>query len=991
MAPERPDGVSTETEDGGEKQPAPSLKRGTNIGRYVLVDRVGEGGMGVVYRAYDPELDRTVAIKLLQGGDGESHQHRDRLLREAQALARLQHPNVIAVYDAGTFGNDVFIAMEFVEGKTLRQWQAAEPRTHKETLAMYLAAGEGLAAAHRAELVHRDFKPDNVIVGADGRVRVLDFGLARRADTPRPGDEKVPTAEVARVIDPAPPQGEPTLEARRTPRTGSVRTVTADIPATPSPTPSDRLAMPVTRAGAIVGTPRYMAPEQHKGQATDASADQFSFCVCLYRALYEVFPFAGDSEPEYLAHVEKGEISEPPAGATVPRWLRQVLVRGLATRPADRHPSMEALLAALRADPRAARNRRLRAALLVSVPLLALAGWRVAHWREARLCAGGPQKLAGVWDAPRRESVRQAFGKSGLSYADKAVGTVVDALDRYAQAWGSMYTDACEATQVRHEQSQELLDLRMSCLGNRLTQLRTLSDVFASADAQVVVHSVESVQSLPRLEGCADAAALRAPVAPPADPKTRAKVEDVRQQLARLHALQMARPSPEVVTIARQALAEAQALHYAPVEAEAEMRLGEVLEDRGEFAEAAKALHRAWVAGLSGHHDTVSAWVATDLVRALGVSQGKYEEGDRWADTAEALIKRLEHQGNVLGALYANRSELRKEESRYPDAVKDGKRGVELLSAELGPDHQAVAEIWNTLGNIYRDQQQFPEALDAYRHALAIWMRLGGPDHPKSLASQNGVADVYGDSGQHDTALLEYQRVLTALLRVDPGSANVANIRNNMGTELMALGKPRQALEQYNLALVDWQKRVGPSTEVVTGLNNMGSASLALDQLDDAEKYFGDALAMSDKVLGPTNLYSGVVLQGLGETRLRHGKRDQAKADYKRSQGIIEKVLDPKNPRLVATFLGLGRVELDAHNPAGARAPLEQGLAIAQAQPEDGRELAQVKVALAEALWPADRKRSHDLAAQARDALSKLGPRAHRDLAEVTAWLAKHP
>ncbi len=993
MAPRRPQEGPTVSEGkptGGT--PRAALTRGTTIGRYLLLDPVGQGGMGVVYRAYDPELDRQVALKLLHGGDEESSTQRDRLLREAQALARLQHPNVIAVYDAGTFGRDVFIAMEFVDGQTLRRWLQSQRRERREILRVFLAAGEGLAAAHLAGLVHRDFKPENVIVGSDGRVRVLDFGLARRADAATPAAAAPPTQSPAleAPIDATVEGGRP---ARRT---ELERTISDDAPLSPSPSAPGfsspkRLAMPLTHAGAIVGTPRYMAPEQHQGQATDERADQFSFCVSLYHALYDSFPFAGEVEPEFLDHMLRGEIAEAPAGSTVPRWLRQVLLRGLAARPQDRHPSMQALLAALRADPRIARERRLRAVVALSVPLLGVAAWQVVHHRGLQKCAGAELRLAGVWDGPRRAAVGAAFARSGLSYAGKAWGTVENALDRYAQAWTGMHTDACEATQVRHEQSQELLDLRMSCLDGRLTQLRTLSDVFAAADDKVIAHSVESVQSLPSLEPCADAVALHAPLAPPHDPRTRAEVEAIRQKLARVHALGQAKPSDELLGAARTASREAQALHYSPIEAEAQLQLGELQEERGDFAEAVKSLHRAWVAALAGHHDTVGAWAATDLIRALGVSQGHYEEGDRWADVAEAVVGHLQRGDSVLGALYANRSELRKEESRYPDAVRDGKRAIELLGRALGPDDQSVAETYNTLGNIYRDQQQFPAALDAYHHSLAIWLRLGGPDHPKALASQTGVADVYGDSGQHERALAEYQRVLAAFMRVEPDSPNVANVRNNMGTELMALGRPREAFEAYRLALADWQKRVGPSTETITGLNNLGSASLELDALADAERYFQEALDVSEKLLGPKHLYCGLVLQGLGDTRLRRGERDQAMADYQRSLAIVEKALDAKNPRLVASLVGIGRVEIERHDLLAARAPLERALAIGEAQPEDGRELNEVRVALAEALWPVgERRRALALATLARDGLAKVGPRARRDLAEVTTWLRSH-
>jgi serine/threonine-protein kinase len=373
------DEANTAATAGMDADPAarPRLVRGATVGRYLVLDVLGEGGMGVVYKAYDPELDRPIALKVLLTAEDASSGQRDRLLREAQALARLSHPNVIAVHDVGTFGRDVFIAMEFVEGKTMRQWLKAQPRTQREILDVFLAAGEGLAAAHRAGLVHRDFKPDNVMVGDDQRVRVLDFGIARAARTgddptatvrtgPPTQPASVPAPAVSEEVSPTvtarskAKRTEPALAAVHTPPTdsGSYR---SSASSTGSTAPR-LLSTPLTNVGATVGTPRFMAPEQYLGQSVDEAADQFSFCVSLYWALYGAYPFAGVTLEESIELMLKGRIAEPPPEARVPRWLRLVLLRGLQVKTADRFASMSALLAALRADPQVARRRWLSAA-----------------------------------------------------------------------------------------------------------------------------------------------------------------------------------------------------------------------------------------------------------------------------------------------------------------------------------------------------------------------------------------------------------------------------------------------------------------------------------------------------------------------------------------------------------------------------------------------------------------------------------------------------
>ncbi|MDC0669058.1 WD40 repeat domain-containing serine/threonine protein kinase [Nannocystis radixulma] len=306
----------------------PTFARGTLIDRYVLLEHVGAGAMGVVYGAYDPELDRKIALKFLKA-QGRDDKGRARLLREAQAMARLAHPNVVTVHDVGTFGDEVFVAMEFVHGVSLRQWLHARRRSWRDIVAVFIAIGRGLAAAHGAGLVHRDLKPENVMIGVDERVRVMDFGLAR-ASTGEPGDEP-PTC----------PREQP-------------------------------LGLELTRTGTLMGTPAYMAPEQWEGREADARTDQFAYCVALWEALYGARPFRGETPSALLLAITRGQLTPPRDARRAPAWLRRVLERGLAVDPAARWPSMSVLLGELARDREAAR-RRLGALLLGVAALIAAA------------------------------------------------------------------------------------------------------------------------------------------------------------------------------------------------------------------------------------------------------------------------------------------------------------------------------------------------------------------------------------------------------------------------------------------------------------------------------------------------------------------------------------------------------------------------------------------------------------------------------------------
>lgn len=278
------------------------------VGRYLIIRRLGQGAMGVVYLAYDQKLDRKVALKMLRDDLAASPQGRARVQREAQAMAQVSHPNIAHVYEVGEGAGQLYIVMEYVTGSSLASWQ----RTHasgaasvEQILRIYVQAGEGLLAAHQAGLIHRDFKPDNVLVDEQGRARVVDFGLARALD------------------------GQPALTAEATPLLTS------------------EAGVRLTQSGAILGTPGYMSPEQLSGREADARSDQFSFCVALYEALYRKLPFAGEDVGSYACEVLADRVLPPPP-SEVPLIVEHAILRGLSHDPGARFASMAELIAALR-------------------------------------------------------------------------------------------------------------------------------------------------------------------------------------------------------------------------------------------------------------------------------------------------------------------------------------------------------------------------------------------------------------------------------------------------------------------------------------------------------------------------------------------------------------------------------------------------------------------------------------------------------------------
>ncbi|HEX3757117.1 MAG TPA: serine/threonine-protein kinase, partial [Kofleriaceae bacterium] len=570
---------------------ARELARGTVVGRYEIAYRIGEGGMGVVYAARDPELDRMVAIKLLHG-DGDPRMQ-DRLRREAQAMAQLAHPNVVAVHDVGAFGRHVFIAMEYVAGETLARWSSTTRHPH-EILEVYRAAGRGLAAAHAVGIVHRDFKPENVVIGGDGRPRVGDFGLARAAGTQ--GEIHGPDGVRAAA------SGERTAP------------------------------------GLLLGTPYYMAPELYRGAEADARSDQFSFCVALFTALHGVRPFAGDRVDELAANVCAGRLRSAPT-AGVPRRIRAAIERGLAVDPARRFATLDGLLDAL-APPTV---RWTRAALALGAALAvggALAAWLAPAAPDER-CTGGAAAFGSAWNPGRRAAIMAAFHATGAPYATVALDQVVRAFDAYATRWAQAHTATCRATRVLGEQTEGMLELRMTCLERRREEAGALAGALAAADAAAVTHAVTATLDLGDVAACADVAALRQVAAPPRGPAARIQLAGLTSQLAEARASYETGAYPHALELVRPAAAAARTFGYRPLEAEAELLQGQIERDTGDAPHAEAALQAAVWAAEAGRHDEVAARAWSTLVFLVGYDEAQYARGLGLVPRATAAIARL--------------------------------------------------------------------------------------------------------------------------------------------------------------------------------------------------------------------------------------------------------------------------------------------------------------------------------------------------------------
>jgi tRNA A-37 threonylcarbamoyl transferase component Bud32/tetratricopeptide (TPR) repeat protein len=421
------------------------------IGRYQLERLLGRGGMGEVYSARDPELDRHVAIKrvLRRGaeGDDEARRLREALMRDARSAAHVQHPNVVEIYDCGAEDDELYVVMELVEGPTLEQWLDERPRSWREIVEIFVQIGQGLACAHAHGIVHRDFKPSNVLLGADGRARVADFGIARMV-----GDLRAsrPDCETSTV-----------------------------------------------ESNGFAGTPQYMAPEQYEGVGVSPRADQFAYCNALYRALFHEPPFAGENLQAYAFNLLAGRVRPPMDRHGAPRGLARLVLRGLAAAPQHRHPSMDLLVARLRSI--LLRRRRVASAMGVAAAAIctALGGYALAHEPPISPCVASEQP----WTPDERRQVHEALAQRSAD-EPAAVEQVVRRLDEHAHEWALARQDACEVTRVHGEQSDEVMDLRIACLARLSVPFTSVWSRLAAPDGPSGMDAAELVGQLAPASDC---------------------------------------------------------------------------------------------------------------------------------------------------------------------------------------------------------------------------------------------------------------------------------------------------------------------------------------------------------------------------------------------------------------------------------------------------------------------------------------------------------
>jgi tetratricopeptide (TPR) repeat protein/tRNA A-37 threonylcarbamoyl transferase component Bud32 len=896
--------------------------------RYEIHDVVGTGAMSVVYAATDRVLDRKVAFKVLRDPDPDQAV---RLQREAQAMAKLAHPNVVPVHDVGIANGRMFLTAELVAGRTLAAWLDEVPRGWRAIVNVFVQAGRGLAAAHAAGIAHRDFKPSNVLVGDDGRVRVADFGLARR--DPHPG----------------PP-----------------------------------LAQGAQGSTGLVGTPAYMAPEQLAGGAADANSDQFAFCVALFEALYGVRPFNADDLHGLRAAIARGPVVPRPP-RHVPRTLRAIVLRGLASDPHKRHASIDRLGAALERCLGGTRRTVVAASVVAALALIATGVAIAARSSGAEPACNAPS-WRGTWDPPRAMQVAVAFVATRSPAASDALRAVIADLDRATAAWSRTYVGACEATDVRHELTARTLDLTLACLDERRSQLRSLTDIFAAADRDVVARASLALAQLGDPAECGDPKRTLEEPDLPADPATRASVARLRADIARARALQAAGKYTEAIALLEERAPAAKAASYRLLDAELAVTLG-TLHAKAQHTRRAEAILLDAIAAAQAAGDVAAtATAATELAHIIGEQQQRFDEARRWTELAAGAVERLGGDRALAANLAMTRGAIAVVAGDTGEAIAQERRATELVR-ELAGEHDARYGIAiHGLGLAELRTGDAASALRELDRAMAILEPALGASHPR-------VADVLTDRG---TALRELgrfddaERGLRRALAIREAALGADNPL--VAASLLDVSATLRDEQRFadSLAPAQRARRIyeaaGTDADVALALTAEGLSQTGLGKLEAARAVLDRAVTLQERALGSDHLDLSTTLGARASAKEAAGDHAGARDDEQRAIAIIERASGRDAASLVLPLEWLAQIYTNLGDHAHALAAAERARAIAEREPDNDEAFASTAFVLARVVGAGDRARA--LARSARERFVRLG--ATDDVSEIDRWLASH-
>jgi tetratricopeptide (TPR) repeat protein/predicted Ser/Thr protein kinase len=971
--------IAAGTVPGARKRAEPGLYvAGDCIGRYRVVRQHASGGMGVILIAHDPELDREIALKLLRPEVSD----RERLQLEARAMARLAHPNVVRVYDVIDDDEELAVAMELVVGKDLGAWVRERARPWREKLQACLDAGRGLAGAHAAGLVHRDFKPENVLVADDGRVLVTDFGLASALDGDTNGRRVLASA----------------------------------------------LDGDTNRRRVFAGTPRYMAPELFDGAAAaTAASDEFAFCVTTWEVLFGERPYPGSTWEELSRRVRTGELAPAPRSA-VPARIRAALARGLSPDPAARFGSMTALLAAL--SPSRVRPWHV-AVVAGGIATVTAAALLFARGDDRPSCEVTAGALVGAWDPAIDATIHEAFVATGHRRGAAIADLVSTRVQRYADAWRAARTEACTVTQ-NGEQSAALLDLRMQCLDRRKQELAALTRLFADEpDVAVLDRAPTAVDQLPRVETCdAEQAGTRAPL--PDDLGRRAKLAAVRSMHADAEAMRIAGRTKHAAVLLEEVVTQAKAVDYSPLLVDAAQSLGLAYTSLSKFDEAEKLLYEALQAAeASGDHvGAATAWIS--LLNAVGGQQQKRDTADVYTKAAQAKLSGFNANAALRGRFAYVLATVELGRARYKeartllgeardlfaqhygtdhasagdvhgglcmahqnlgeldDALRECERSV-AIHDKLSPDDPNTAFAINMYASVLLAKNQLDEAAAQYRRAIDIADRALGPQSLVRAISLNNIAIIHRRKGEYDKALENARASLEAFERYHPKHPQITSPLSTLANTLLDLGRTDEGIRNLEKGREIAIAKLGADHPTVARAD-YNIAIVYVDQGDHtrAKPLLQRTLDASRRSMGTDNRLAARVLNALAAIARDERRLADAIELCKEALAMIEKLVGPEHADLVSPLTTLGDVLLDSNHAGAALVHLERAMRL-QGKEGEPRLRAVTLFAHARASWltNTDREQAVQHVREARDLLAPLET-SDELRRRVDRWLAAH-
>jgi len=850
----------------------------TKIGRFSVGAPIGQGGMGVVYSAVDEQLGRKIALKVVLADDGEPlERHQHRLLREAQAMARLSHPNVVQVYEAGTHEGLVFIAMELIRGETLAAWLRRESREWRAIMRVFCQAGRGLAAAHALDIIHRDFKPENVLIGEDGRVRVTDFGIAR------------------------------------------VLSASDDCNATDPDNDGATSEQTLTATGARPGTPVYMSPEQFSRGSITSRSDQFSFCVALFAALFGVRPFSGETWNELASAVSSGMVRDVRRGS-VPRRVYKAIVRGLSVDPEQRFPAMEALLAAL--EP--------RSYLRVIAPVvLAIVGTSVlfpAIDHVANPPCDAQAQLAGVWDDSIQEELAHVFTEGEPVDGDALWQSTRSQLSLYTEQWQGAYRESCRAHND-DQFSERLYSLRVRCLDRRLEVFNRLTAELRDGRSSVLLRAPLAASKLEEIQSCTDHDTLLLGMDPP-PPSFVDTVDELRTEISSARADEIVGLLESSETKARATIERALVVGYKPTLAEAHLQLGRVATLARKYEVAREALGRAGLLAVETGHDEVALESRTWLVAATIISENAPPEAEILLAEAEAWMVRYSGSPRQRAWLQVQRGLVYAAVGKSGEAEHELRGAIKQYQASSRPADLdlliAREQLANTLVRT-REPGAMAEALTLYRSVLKQRELLLGRSHPDQItvrfnlgATLAELGPEYYDEAQDllkNALQLAQTRYGAEHLELADHHLGLAGLLFNRSKLEAATRHSEQALEIYDKHLSSIHPDRAYALNLVGALlSRQGANSEALARYREAHKIWNDSLPETELV--------GIAEVGIGLELIALGENFKGRSTLTHALHSLERTVGPTSPILAAPLSGLADVALALEAPCEARAHL---------------------------------------------------------------------